>query len=128
MTPRFSGRTWAVRIINGESYADSRYSDAASFLNEGAKGRHHSRNFTALFTLMFISGSRGSARIERLPSARGPNSIRPWYQPRIFPCDNISAAVAAGSERREARILYVFSAVSMASSSNDGPRYAWRMA
>jgi len=36
------------------------------------KWRHHSRNFTALFTFAFISGSRGSARIDLFPSARGP--------------------------------------------------------
>src|SRR5260370_745850 len=59
ITPRFSGSTCAVKIMNGESVALSRYSLAASFFNEGAKGRHHSRNFTALFTFAFISGSRG---------------------------------------------------------------------
>src|SRR2546430_17505100 len=62
---RFSGRTCAVRIINGESVAHSKYLSAASFLIDGANGRHHSRNFTALLTLAFISGSRGSARIDR---------------------------------------------------------------
>src|SRR6266851_1206300 len=100
MTPRFSGRTCAVKIMNGESVALSRYSAAASFFSDGANGRHHSRNLTALFTFAFISGSRGSARIERLPSARGPNSIRPWNQPRILPCDRSSAAVAAASSSR----------------------------
>ena len=28
-----------------------------------------------------MSGSVGDARIERAPSARGPNSMRPWNQP-----------------------------------------------
>ena len=28
---------------------------------------------------------RGSHTIERLPSARGPNSIRPWNHPTILP-------------------------------------------
>src|SRR5882757_1904197 len=41
ITHRFSGRTCAVKIINGESVALSRNSPAASFLNEGANGRHH---------------------------------------------------------------------------------------
>src|SRR5215469_4539301 len=105
MTARFSGRTCAVRIMNGESQADSRYSGAASFLNEGAKGRHHSRNFTALLTFVFMPGSRGSAMMERLPRARGPNSMRPWNQPRILPWEISSAAVEAGSDRGEYRIL-----------------------
>ena len=77
ITLRFSGFTCAVKIMNGESVADSMYSAALSASIDGANGRHHSRNFTALFTFTVISGSRGSARIERLPSARGPNSIRP---------------------------------------------------
>src|ERR1700751_6042450 len=63
--------------MKGEFMADSMYWSATSASIEGAKGRHHSRNFTALFTLAFISGSRGSARIERAPSARGPNSPPP---------------------------------------------------
>ena len=32
-----------------------------------------------------MAGLRGSPRIERLPSARGPNSIRPWNQPTAWP-------------------------------------------
>src|SRR5467141_1861075 len=47
---RFSGRTGLVRIMYGESQAYSRYSPATSFSKEGANGRHHSRNLTALFT------------------------------------------------------------------------------
>ena len=38
-----------------------------------------------------MSARRGSARIERLPSARGPHSLRPWYHPTTSP-----AAIAAG--------------------------------
>jgi len=45
-------------IMNGESVADSMYWSATSASIEGANGRHHSRNFTALLTLAFISGSR----------------------------------------------------------------------
>ena len=33
--------------------------------------------------------------MERCPSARGPNSMRPWNQPMIFPLASSSAAVAA---------------------------------
>src|SRR6202022_934247 len=58
MMARFSGLTGFVRIMNGESQACSRYSPATSLSIEGANGRHHSRNFTALFTLAFISGSQ----------------------------------------------------------------------
>ena len=32
-----------------------------------------------------MSCRRGSATIERLPSARGPNSMRPWNQPTTSP-------------------------------------------
>ncbi len=32
-----------------------------------------------------MSARRGSQRIERLPSARGPHSIRPWNQPTTWP-------------------------------------------
>ena len=32
-----------------------------------------------------MSGRRGSTTIERWPSARGPNSIRPWNQPTTSP-------------------------------------------
>ena len=35
---------------------------------------------------------RGSQRIERFPSARGPHSIRPWNQPRTAPSAIITAA------------------------------------
>ena len=38
-----------------------------------------------------MSPRRGSARIERLPRARGPHSERPWYQPTTSP-----AAMAVG--------------------------------
>ncbi len=30
-------------------------------------------------------GERGSPRMERAPSARGPNSMRPWNQPTAWP-------------------------------------------
>ena len=38
-----------------------------------------------------ISGRRGSPRMLRAPSARGPNSIRPWNQPITFPSASRSA-------------------------------------
>ena len=45
-----------------------------------------------------MSGRRGSATIERLPSARGPNSIRPWNQPTTSP-----AAMPLRDRARRAR-------------------------
>ena len=41
-----------------------------------------------------MSGRRGSATIERLPSARGPYSIRPWNQPTTSPAAIRSATSA----------------------------------
>ena len=35
--------------------------------------------------MSFMSARRGSPRIERLPSARGPHSSRPWNQPITLP-------------------------------------------
>ncbi len=40
-----------------------------------------------------MSERRGSVTIERLPSARGPNSIRPWNQPTTSPSAIRSATV-----------------------------------
>ena len=43
----------------------------------GAKSRKDSRCFTYLLTMSFISPRSGLERIDRLPRARMPNSIRP---------------------------------------------------
>ena len=56
----------------------------------GANGRNDSRNFTFRFIIDCIFGERASPRMERLPSARGPNSILPWTQPMTFSCCNNS--------------------------------------
>src|SRR5215510_13542902 len=45
-------------------------------------------NLTRLFSLSFMSARRGSARMLRLPSARGPNSERPWNQPNTLPSES----------------------------------------
>ena len=42
-----------------------------------------------------MSARRGSHRIERLPSARGPHSMRPWNQPTTLP-----SAMAAAVRRQ----------------------------
>src|SRR5262249_24518290 len=53
------------------------------------------------FRLSFFGmcGSRGSARIERLPSARGPNSIRPWNQPTALPSASACAVRSMSRSR-----------------------------
>src|SRR3954451_9811860 len=55
----------------------SNHSPNASCFTTGAKGRNSSRNLILALRWPFISGVRGSARIERAPSARGPHSSRP---------------------------------------------------
>ena len=47
-----------------------------------------------------IAGCRGSARSERFPRARGPNSMRPWNQATIRPSANNDAARNSGSGTR----------------------------
>ena len=44
--------------------------------------------------------SARSARIERLPSARGPNSMRPWNQPTALPSASACAVRSMSSARR----------------------------
>ena len=52
-----------------------------------------------------ISCRRGSARIDRSPSARGPNSIRPWNQPTTSPASIRSATSAqSSSSSRRSRL------------------------
>ena len=46
-----------------------------SDFTEGVKGLNSSLNFTQLFIRSFIFGSVGSAKIDLLPRALGPNSI-----------------------------------------------------
>ncbi len=59
----------------------------------GANGRKPSRNLILMFICACICGLRGSPRMLREPSARGPNSIRPSNQPTIF-------SSARGARRR----------------------------
>src|SRR5438270_467766 len=53
--------------------------------------------------MSFMSWRRGSARIERLPRARGPNSMRPWNQPTILPSARAVAVQLA--QHRELDLL-----------------------
>jgi len=66
----------AVRIINGESVALSRYSPAASFLNEGAKRPHHSLNFTALLTWRSFPDRADRQESIGFRAPAGQNSMR----------------------------------------------------
>jgi hypothetical protein len=59
-------------------------------------GLKSSRSFTS-FSRACMAGLIGEARMDRLPNARGPNSIRPWYQPMILSCASISAVSSATS-------------------------------
>ena len=70
-----AGGVLAARARGGSSVSAS--SSAAA----GANGRNGSRNLIFSLIRSFISAWRGSARMLRLPSARGPNSKRPWNQP-----------------------------------------------
>ncbi|MFO0630639.1 MAG: hypothetical protein U0325_34115 [Polyangiales bacterium] len=73
---RCAGRTGSVKTMNRASKARSNQSPSWPASTEGPKGRQGSRDFIA-FTRACIAGSRGSARMLRPPSARGPNSIAP---------------------------------------------------
>ena len=79
------GRTAYAKVIKGEGCVFSKNSPVASSVIEGAKGRNISRCLMRRFRTSFISARRGSARMLRLPSARGPHSVAPWNQPTIFP-------------------------------------------
>ena len=81
--------------------------------------------FDLKIQIFCIAGSRGSPRIERLPSARGPNSMRPWNQPTAFPFASaeavpwISSGIIDDSEAGASRGETL---VHIPLWSNDGPR------
>ena len=70
---------------------------------DGANGRNPSRNLILRFICACIRGLRGSPRMLRAPSARGPNSMRPSNQPTIFSsasrCRHASRAASCSSRR-----------------------------
>ena len=45
-------------------------------------------------------GERASPRIDRAPSARGPNSMRPWNQPIALPSARARAVRAISSSSK----------------------------
>ena len=71
--------------------ADEPVGSASSSRTTGATGRKSSRSLIS-FSRACISAWIGEARIDRDPSARGPNSIRPWNQPITRSCSRIAAA------------------------------------
>src|SRR6516162_8464853 len=72
----------------GDSPSSSKQSATSSRKTEGANGRKLSRYLTLRFSIFCMVGERGSPRIERFPSARGRNSMRPCIQPTAFPALN----------------------------------------
>ena len=66
----------AARLLPGAvTLTDARARELSS--TDGANGRKLSRNLIFRLTRSRFSARRGSARMLRLPSARGPNSMRP---------------------------------------------------
>jgi len=47
--------------------------------------RNHSRCLMKSFRFSRTYSAHGEARTLRLPKARGPNSVAPWYQPMTLP-------------------------------------------
>ena len=74
--------------------------------------------------MSFILGLRASARMLRLPSERGPYSMRPWNQPMILPSaiDRATNSSRAGSSMRVNGALRARSAASTSALSYSGPR------
>lgn len=75
----------------------SKYSCTWSRRIEGANGRNDSLNLIFKFMVFCISVERGSPRMERAPSARGPNSIRPAMCPTTF-----SVAISSATRSQSA--------------------------
>ena len=82
---RCSLDTSATSSMYGLSESSSNHFATSSASTEGAKGRNDSRYLTFRLSVFCIDGERASPRIERPPSARGPNSMRPWNQPSALP-------------------------------------------
>src|ERR1700688_260586 len=72
MWRRLSGLTSATSSIYGLSEARSNHSETSSRSTAGANGLKLSRYLTFRLRFFCISGERGSPRIERAPSERGP--------------------------------------------------------
>jgi hypothetical protein len=108
----------------GLSPSSSNHSATCSRNTAGANGRNDSRNLILRFITACIFGDRASPMIDRAPSARGPNSIRPCSKPTTFAsaiAAATSAATPAGSTRR-ATHPPLRAAAAMSVSEKRGPR------
>src|SRR5437588_5142332 len=81
--------------------SSSNQSDTASSRIEGANGRKDSRRLIFALRIAFISARRGSHTIDRLPSARGPHSMRPWNHPTTLPSATAAAVRGQSSPSSE---------------------------
>ena len=129
MIGRRPGRTRYAIVMNGEGSSCSNHSPVRSARTLGAKGRKGSRCLILRFNVSFILGERGSQTMERLPSERGPNSMRPWNHPMMPPPAILAAASSISSSSGSQR--YSSCAASRASlhapSEKEGPRQASRI-
>ena len=104
--------------------SSSNQEPTSSRSTDGAKGLKLSRYLTLRLRVFCMDGERGSPRIERAPSARGPYSMRPCIQPTALPSAS-ACAVASMSSSSPSSANFApaaLSALSIAVSSKDGPR------
>src|SRR5439155_253323 len=97
--------TSATSSMYGLSRSSSKYSPTCSRRTDGANGRNDSRNLILRFITDCIAGDRASAMIDRPPSARGPNSIRPCSNPITLPSASKAQMLHAGLVVRKLRHL-----------------------
>ena len=112
-------------VAEGKVGGRERFGRIARAAPPARTGGTTSRYLILRLSVFCMSGERGSPRIERLPSARGPNSMRPWNQPTALPSASVVARSRRASRRRRARAKRAPAAVealAMSSSSKAGPR------
>ena len=127
MRSRHSSCTPWVKSMYGEGIGPSRkISDARSASTIGATGRNCSRPLMSLSFSRF-SGRRGSASSERCPSARGPNSERPWNQATTPSSASTAATASAMSSGSVNSTPAVDSAAASPASSQPRPSAAVRI-
>ena len=76
----------------------SNHSGVCSCSTTGANGRKLSRNLIFRFIVACIAGDARVTQDAAAPSARGPNSIRPWNQPTIFPSASRAGDASSSSD------------------------------
>lgn len=90
MRSRLSDCILKTLHMNGASSSASNHSGTTLLSIVGANGRNDSLRLILAFSISLMSDRLGSPRMERLPRARRPHSIRPWNHPTTMPC--VSAA------------------------------------